>query len=276
MKMIQSADPIRYRTMTNAELRDAFVASGLFASGALNLALSDIDRGVVGGAMPTSSALTLGEDQALGAGAFAARREIGVVNLGGNGAINVDGVRFAMKKLDSLYIGRGAENISFESDAVPNPAKFYLVSYPAHKAYPTQHVLQSEAKRIPLGEGGSCNERVIYQSIRPGIVDTCQLVMGYTLIEEGSVWNTFPPHTHDRRSEFYFYFDLSDGQRIFHFMGTPDEVKTLILHNEEAALSPPWSMHFGVGTGAYGFVWSMGGVNQEFDDMDHQSPTRLR
>jgi len=264
-----AADQQRYRTMRNEELRDSFVVKELMREGELMLTLSDIDRGIVGSAVPTETALEFSSFDELGGGMFTARREVGVINIGGSGTISVGEETFALERLDSLYIGRGEHAVQFMSDDAANPARYYLVSYPAHTAYPSKLVKQAEANRIDLGEQATCNERTIFQPLRPGIIESCQLVMGFTCIAEGSVWNTFPPHTHDRRSEFYFYFDLNEDARVFHFMGRPDELKALPLSNEEAALSPSWSMHCGVGSGSYSFIWSMGGENQEFDDMDH-------
>lgn len=270
-----AADQSRYRTMRNQELRDSFVVSDLMTPGVLTMTLSDIDRGIIGSAVPLGKALCFESFSELGGGMFTARREIGVINIGASGRINVGDQKFALNRLDSLYIGRGEHEIMFESDDKDDPARFYFVSYPAHTAYPSKLVTQAEANRIDLGEQSSCNQRTIFQPLRPGLIESCQLVMGFTCIAEGSVWNTFPPHTHDRRSEFYFYFDLADDARIFHFMGRPDELKALPLSNEEAALSPSWSMHCGVGSGAYSFIWSMGGENQEFDDMDHVKQSEL-
>lgn len=270
-----AADQQRYRTMRNEDLRDSFVVSGLMREGELVLTLSDIDRGIVGSAVPLVQPLEFGSFAELGGGAFTARREVGVINIGGSGSVTVGNESFAMERLDSLYIGRGDHPVCFASSNPADPARFYLVSYPAHTAYPHRLVKQVEANRIDLGGKATCNERTIFQSLRPGIVESCQLVMGFTCLAEGSVWNTFPPHTHDRRSEFYFYFNLADEARVFHFMGRPDELKALPMHNEEAALSPSWSMHCGVGSGAYSFIWSMGGENQEFDDMDHIAQAEL-
>lgn len=270
-----AADQHRYRTMRNEELRDSFVIAGLMKPGELNMTLSDIDRGIIGSAVPLGEALEFSSFAELGGGAFTARREVGIVNIGAPGSVSVGDEKFALDRLDSLYIGRGDHTVRFHSDDPASPARFYFVSYPAHTAYPHRKVALAEAKRIDLGGKATCNERTIFQSLRPGIIDSCQLVMGFTCLAEGSVWNTFPPHTHDRRSEFYFYFDLPDDARVFHFMGRPDELKSLPLHNEEAALSPSWSMHCGVGSGAYSFIWSMGGENQEFDDMDHVAQAAL-
>ncbi|TWJ06671.1 5-dehydro-4-deoxy-D-glucuronate isomerase [Altererythrobacter ishigakiensis] len=270
-----AADQQRYRTMQNHELRDSFVVASLMAEGELVLTLSDIDRGIVGSAVPLAEPLEFSSFAELGGGAFTARREVGVVNIGGEGTVTIGNEAFPMERLDSLYIGRGEHTVRFASDDPANPARYYLVSYPAHTAYPHKLVKQEQANRIDLGGQATSNERTIFQSLRPGIVESCQLVMGFTCLAEGSVWNTFPPHTHDRRSEFYFYFDLAEDARVFHFMGRPDEMKALPLSNEEAALSPSWSMHCGVGSGAYSFIWSMGGENQEFDDMDHLAQAEL-
>ena len=270
-----AADQQRYRTMHNHELRESFVVSSLMREGEVVLTLSDIDRGIVGSAVPLAEPLEFGTFAELGGGAFTARREVGVINIGGPGSVTVGNERFMLERLDSLYIGRGDHPVRFASDDPANPARFYMVSYPAHTAYPHKLVKQDQANRIDLGAKETCNERTIFQSLRPGIVDSCQLVMGFTRLAQGSVWNTFPPHTHDRRSEFYFYFDLADDARVFHFMGRPDEMKALPMRNEEAALSPSWSMHCGVGSGSYSFIWSMGGENQEFDDMDHVAQAAL-
>ncbi len=276
MDLKYSADKIRYRTMLNEELRDAFVISNLFQPDEMPLTYSDIDRGVIGSAVPLSKDLSLPTHKELAADYFAERREIGVINIGGDGTIIVDGARYEMANRDSLYIAKGSREVIFSSKEKTTPAKFYFVSYPAHTAYQTTHVPQASAHRIELGTQAKANKRVIYQSIRPGIVETCQIVMGFTSLEEGNVWNTFPPHTHKRRSEYYMYFDLPEGERMLHLMGEEENVRSLILSNQEVALSPSWSMHSGCGTSAYTFIWSMGGENQEFDDMDHITPTNLK
>ena len=269
MKMQYSADIIRYKTMTNSELNATFSLEGLFTPDDVFLTYSDIDRGIVGSAVPVEKDLTLPVHKELAAAFFCERREVGIINIGGPGTVTCDGTSHALAKLDSLYLGRGTKEVTFTSASKTNPAKFYFVSYPAHTEYKTTFVPKEKANRLDLGAQSGCNKRVIYQLIRPGIVETCQIVMGVTLLEEGSVWNTFPPHTHKRRSEFYMYFDMAPETRVFHFMGEADNMRPLVLRNEQVALSPTWSMHCGVGTGAYGFIWSMGGENQEFDDMDH-------
>jgi len=212
----------------------------------------------------------------LAADFFAQRREIGVINIGGSGKISVDGESFDVDNRDSLYIGRGSKDVEFISNSEDNPAQFYILSYPAHTDYPTKLVKQADAKRLDLGSREESNKRVIRQSIRPGIVDTCQIVMGFTQLAPGSIWNTMPPHTHRRRSEIYMYFDLDETANVFHLMGEPDETRSLVVRNGEAVVSPSWSMHSGAGTRNYTFIWGMGGENQEFDDMDHIDMETLR
>ena len=275
MEMRYSADIVRYKTMTNSELKDAFALTGLFAPDTVPLTYSDIDRGVIGSAVPVSKTLDLPTHKELACDYFAQRREIGVINIGGAGTISVDGKVMALEKFDSLYIGRGSKDVVFASNDKTNPAKYYFVSYPAHKVYPTTLVPKAKANQIKMGDTKTSNKRIIFQPIRPGFVETCQIVMGFTMLEEGNVWNTFPPHTHKRRSEYYLYFDMPEDARVFHFMGEADNMRPLILQNEQAALSPTWSMHCGAGTSAYTFIWCMGGENQEFDDMDHLGPDDL-
>lgn len=268
MEIRYSADIVRYKTMTNSELRDAFVVDGLFVPDRVSLTYSDIDRGIIGSALPVATKLEIPTHKELASEHFAERREIGIVNIGGPGSVEVDDSHFEMDTLDSLYVGRGSTGIIFSSTAATNPAKFYFVSYPAHKHYPTTRIPKANANRIELGEQDSSNKRTIFQPIRPGIVETCQIVMGFTILAPGNVWNTFPPHTHQRRSEYYFYFDLPDDSRVFHFMGEADNLRPIVMKSEEAVVSPIWSTHCGAGTSAYSFVWSMGGENQEFNDMD--------
>ncbi|MEE9434782.1 MAG: 5-dehydro-4-deoxy-D-glucuronate isomerase [Sphingorhabdus sp.] len=275
METRYSADIVRYKTMTNSELRDVFVVDNLFAPDAVPLTYSDIDRGVIGSAVPVQKPLEMPTHKDLASDYFAQRREIGIINIGGEGSIEAGGQSYALDNLDSLYIGRGTENIVFSSADAKSPARYYFVSYPAHKAYPTKLVKKSEANQIKLGAQETSNKRVIFQPIRPGIVESCQIVMGFTMLETGSVWNTFPPHTHKRRSEYYMYFDMPDDARVFHFMGEADNMRPIILKSGEVALSPIWSMHCGAGTSAYTFIWSMGGENQEFDDMDHIGQTEI-
>ena len=262
--------------MTTNELREGHLIDGLFEPGEVVLSYTDVDRAIAGSAVPLRESLVLPVHKELASDFFAQRRELGVINIGGPGKVFIDGETFDVNNRDSLYIGRGSKDVEFASDSEANPAKYYLLSYPAHTHYPTTLVRQADAVRLNLGSAESCNERSIYQSIRPGIVDSCQIVMGFTQLASGSVWNTMPPHTHRRRSEIYMYFDLHEDCNVFHFMGEPGETRSLVVRNGEAVVSPSWSIHSGVGTRNYTFVWGMGGENQEFDDMDHIAPNDLR
>jgi len=262
--------------MNNREIRDTFVLDALFSGGEVNLVYSDIDRGIIGGAVPLSEALMLEGVKEIVSDFFLQRRELGVINIGGNGKIETKDKVFEVQNLDSLYIARGEEKVVFRSVDPSNPARFYLVSYPAHASHETKLIKKGETTQLTLGDQETANKRVIYQSIHPSLVKTCQLVMGFTALDSGNVWNTFPPHTHQRRSEFYMYFDMPETSRVFHFMGEEDNIKPIVVANEEVVLSPSWSMHCGVGSTAYSFVWSMGGENQQFDDMDHIELSKLR
>jgi 4-deoxy-L-threo-5-hexosulose-uronate ketol-isomerase len=276
MEFLFTADRNSYRRMTTSELREAYMVDGMFVPGEVTLCYTDIDRAIVGSAVPLKDPLTLPVHKELASDFFAQRREIGVINIGGAGKVSVDGKIFDVDNRDSLYIGRGSKDVEFGSDSEASPAKYYILSYPAHTEYPTTLVKQSDAKHMELGSLEDSNERVIHQSIRPGIVDTCQIVMGFTQLSPGSVWNTMPPHTHRRRSEIYMYFDVDEDSNVFHFMGEPDETRSLVVRNGEAVVSPSWSMHSGAGTRNYTFIWGMGGENQEFDDMDFIDTKTLR
>lgn len=276
MKFLSTADNERYRRMTTSELRTAYLVDNMFVSNEVSLCYTDIDRAVIGSAVPGAEALTLPVHKELACDYFAQRREIGVINIGGPGKIVVDDQSFDVNNRDSLYIGRGSENVEFTSNAQDEPAKFYIQSYPAHCSYPTKLIKLADAKRLDLGSFEECNKRIIHQSIRPGLVESCQLVMGFTQLATGSVWNTMPAHTHRRRSEIYMYFDLDESANVFHFMGESDEIRTIVARNGEAVVSPSWSMHSGAGTQDYTFIWGMGGENQEFDDMDHVEMNALR
>jgi 4-deoxy-L-threo-5-hexosulose-uronate ketol-isomerase len=269
MELRYSADKVRYKRMTSSELKESYVVDNLYQPDEVPLTYSDIDRGVIGSAVPVKEELGLPINKELACDYFTQRREIGVLNIGGAGQIIVNDEAFLLDFEDSLYIGRGNEKVIFKSDDSENPAKFYFVSYPAQTSYPTKLITKNMANRIELGSLEASNRRVIYQSIRPGVVESCQVVMGFTCLEAGNVWNTMPPHTHGRRSEYYMYYTLSEENRVFHMMGEPDNIRPLILSNGEVALSPSWSIHSGAGTSAYTFCWAMGGENQEFTDMDH-------
>lgn len=274
MKLRASTDAAGLRRMSARDIRDTFVIGDLFRPGELSMTYVEVDRAVVGSAVPLDTVLTLPTDRNLAARYFCERREVGVVNIGAPGWIDLDGTRHDLSRLDSLYIGRGVETVQFGSRSSEEPAKFYFVSYPAHAAHPNRLVRLEEARVIRAGDQKTANRRVIRQSIRPGLVTTCQLVMGFTELDIGNVWNTMPPHTHRRRSEIYMYFDAAPA-RVMHIMGEPSEPRTVFMDDGEAVFSPSWSMHSGVGTGDYRFVWSMGGENLEFDDMDVLSLAEL-
>jgi len=264
-----------YKRMTTDELRDAFLVD-LFETGKMNLLYCEVERGVVGAVVPTAGSLKLEAGQELAADYFCQRREVGVLNLGAAGTVTVDGTEYKMDNLDGLYIGRGSKEIVFESDSAEDPARFYLISYPAHAAYPTTLAKQADANALELGTVEDANKRTIYQYIHENGIKSCQLVMGFTVLEPGSVWNTMPCHTHERRTEVYLYFGLDEESRVFHMMGPGDETRHLVVGNEQAVISPMWSIHSGCGTRNYSFCWGMGGENQRFDDMDHIAIKNLK
>jgi 4-deoxy-L-threo-5-hexosulose-uronate ketol-isomerase len=261
-------DAERYPRLTTEELRAGYLVQNLFQPGTVQLVYTDLDRAVLGGVVPTTNELTLETSKELASSYFAERREIGVINVGGKGSVAVDGKEFVLTKRDCLYIGRGSKQIAFSSANAQEPAWFYLVSYPAHATHPARLATPTEAATVDLGTQRDANQRTIRKYIHTGGITSCQLVMGFTELKEGSVWNTMPPHTHTRRTEIYLYFDLVSDAAVFHFMGRAQETRSLVVRNGEAVLSPPWSMHCGAGTRRYSFVWAMGGENQEFTDMD--------
>ena len=261
--------------MTTFELRDTFLISGLCVAGQIKLQLTDLDRFFVGGAVPITVSLSLENHKETGRAFFLERRELGAINTGGSGTVTVDGKVFSVEPEACIYVGMGAREVQFASNDAKNPAKFFILSCPAHAAFPPAVATKQDANTIPLGTPAAANQRVIRQYIHEKGIQSCQLVMGYTELAEGSVWNTFPPHTHNRRTEIYFYFNL--GERIVsHFMGEPQATRHLFVHDEEAVLSPPWSIHCGCGQGNYKFIWGMAGENQRFDDMDAVKPLDLR
>lgn len=277
MELRYPAHPEEVKTFTTDELRRHFLIDRLFAPGEITMVYSHIDRIITGGAAPTDGPLALtGDPKTLGAEFFLERREMGVVSIAGPGAITVDGQTYPMTKLDGLYIGRGAREVSFASDDASNPARFYFSSTPAHANHPTTHIPLSNATPQHLGELANSNERTIYKYIHPDGVQSCQLVMGVTLLEPNNMWNTMPAHTHVRRMEVYFYFDLSGENVVFHLMGEPGETRHLVVRNQQAVISPSWSIHAGVGTGNYTFIWAMAGENQTFSDMDPVAMPDLR
>ena len=258
------------------ELRDAFLLEELFSPGEIQLVYTDLDRAIIGSAIPIGGALTLPTDDALKADFFCQRRELGVLNLGGAGSVTVDGVAFEMGPHDCLYIGRGSREVVFTSAAAETPARFYLVSYPAHAVHPTTKASRPDANRVELGSRDEANERTIFQYIHEGGIQSCQLVMGFTEFKPGGIWNTMPCHTHGRRSEVYCYFDVPPAHRVLHLMGEPNQTRPLWVADRQVVLSPPWSIHCGCGTASYRFCWAMGGENQAFTDMDRVEISALR
>jgi 4-deoxy-L-threo-5-hexosulose-uronate ketol-isomerase len=254
--------------MTTQQLRENFLVQNLMLPGKIELVYSHYDRMIIGGAVPTTTTISLPEEVELKANFFLERREMGVINVGGKGTVTADGVAYEIDKLECVYLGKGTKDVVFSSNTADAPAQFYILSVPAHQTYPSRKMTKTEAAPVNLGEIATSNKRTIYKYIHNDGIESCQLVMGLTVLEAGSVWNSVPPHTHTRRMEAYFYFDVDAAQRVFHFMGEPHETRHLVIANHEAAISAPWSMHYGVGTSNYGFIWGMAGENKEFTDMD--------
>lgn len=277
MKLKYTNDPFNYKRMTTEELRNNFLIEKLFSKGEIELFYTDADRAIVGSAVPLKENLILkSSKKEMASEYFAERREIGIMNIGSKGIVKLDGKEFELENKDCLYVGKGTKEISFSSIDSNSPAEFYIISYPAHKEFPSKLIKKDEADLLLLGSFENANKRKLRKYIHPAKVESCQLVMGFTEIEEGSVWNTFPPHTHQRRSEIYTYFDMEDDALVFHFMGTQSETRNLILRNKQSVISPSFSIHCGAGTKKYSFIWAMGGENQDFDDMDMISPSELK
>jgi 4-deoxy-L-threo-5-hexosulose-uronate ketol-isomerase len=251
----------------SAKLRELYHISGIFIPDDVSLTFSHIERMINGGVMPVNKAIELNEVPALNKGPFLARRELGVINVGGNGKIAVDGKEWALGAREGLYIPMGTSTLVFSSDSKDAPAKFYLASTPAHARYETVKIDLARANPMPVGAPATANARTIYQYINPDICKSAQLLMGLTSLKEGSVWNTMPCHLHERRAETYFYFDLKPDARVVHIMGEPHETRHIFVANEEAVISPPWGIHTGCGTSNYSFIWAMGGENQEYKDV---------
>lgn len=269
MDVRYSPDREGFRFMTTDELRDSFLIDNLFVKNKVPMTYSDIDRSITGSAVPSGKVLKLSASKKeMAAKYFTERREVGVINIGGKGTIKVGNKEFKMDHKDALYIGRGNHNVEFRSNNKNNPAMFYFVSYPAHTEYPSKQIKFAKSTPVKLGSDKAANKRTIYKYIHPGTMPTCQLVMGLTELEEGSVWNTMPPHTHQRRSEVYMYFGLGKDSLLMHILGEPTETRHIIMRDKQAVLSTSWSMHAGCGTENYNFIWAMGGENQDFDDMD--------
>lgn len=269
--------PEAVRFFDTDDLRANFLIEGLFQPGTIQLTYSHIERFVIGGVTPAGAPLKLESDKAtIGSPNFLDRRELGVFNIGGPGKVETDGTVHALGHRDALYVGMGTKDVVFTSDDAANPARFYLLSTPAHARHETKVVKIAEAKRMELGDQATANKRTIYQMIHPDVVTSCQLVMGMTQLADGNIWNTMPCHVHDRRSEVYLYFDVAADARVIHMMGEPTETRHLVVADGQAVLSPPWSIHSGVGTRAYTFIWGMGGDNIDYTDMDMVSMDTLR
>ena len=268
--------PKETKGMTTAELRSNFLCENLMRIDDITYIYSHYDRMIIGGVKPVKKAVALKNNAELRSEFFLERREIGIINVGGNGLVTVDGTSFELNKLECLYAGKGVKDISFKTVNENEPAVFFLLSAPAHQSYPTTKFTKEQASPVSLGSPATSNERTIYKYIHADGIQSCQLVMGLTVLKEGSVWNSVPPHTHTRRMEVYFYFDVPAEQRIFHMMGEPDETRHVIMQNHEAVISAPWSVHFGCGTSNYSFVWGMAGENKQFTDMDPAPITELK
>jgi 4-deoxy-L-threo-5-hexosulose-uronate ketol-isomerase len=276
MDLRYGSNPEDYPRYDTARLRAEFMVEGCFQPGAIRFAYTHIDRMIVGGAVPLAEALTFSGGQDVGTPLFFTAREMGVANLGGAGSVIVDGVRHRLANRDVLYIGKGAAEVRLESDDPAQPARFYMNSVPAGADHPHRLIRRADAKVLHMGDAAHANVRNLAMYIHPEVAPSCLLLMGITDLEPGSVWNTMPPHLHERRMEAYCYFDLAEGDRVVHLMGRPEETRSLIVANGDVVLSPAWSIHMGAGTGPYAFVWGMTGENQAYTDVDPVPVARLR
>lgn len=280
MDIRYSANQKDVKRYTTEELRDEFLITDLYAPNEVHAVYSHVDRMVTFGCMPTTETVSIDKGidcwANFGTNYILERREIGIFNIGGPGKIQADDETFAMGYKDCLYIAMGTKTVLFSSDDPENPAKFYMVSAPAHTAYKTTFISIQDAAKRNLGDQKFANKRTINQFIHPDVVKTCQLMMGMTALDEGSIWNTMPNHTHERRMEIYMYFEVPEDNVVFHLMGEPTEIRPIVMKNEEAVISPSWSIHSGAGTSNYTFIWAMGGENQAFDDMDVIPTTELK
>ncbi len=276
METRYATNPEAIRHHSTAQLRDEFLVGELFVPGKVLLTYTHDDRMIFGGVTPTNAPLEIILTKELGVDYFLERRELGVINIGGPGSISIDGKEERMKKQDGYYIGKETRQVLFKSNDANHPAKFYCVSLPAHKIYPNVKISIDKITPMETGEAKTLNERKIYQYVHPNVCESCQLQMGYTILVEGSSWNTMPCHTHERRMETYLYFDMEPDTRVFHFMGKPDETKHLVIANEQGVISPSWSIHTGVATADYTFIWAMGGENITYTDMDMVAMDQLK
>ncbi|MFI8685002.1 5-dehydro-4-deoxy-D-glucuronate isomerase [Rossellomorea sp. NPDC077527] len=271
-----ATNPEEAKFYTTEELRERYLMENLFKEGQVNFTYTHEDRMLIGGAIPTHEPLTADIADSIKTGHFLERRELGVINIGSPGIVEVDGDRFEMQKRDCLYVGLGKKHIQFLSDDPDTPSRFYLVSTLAHKEYPTKKVAIEDAEPAHMGSIKESNERTIYKYVHGNGIQSCQLMLGMTLLEQNNMWNTMPAHVHDRRSEVYLYFDMSENGRVFHFMGEPGETRHLVVKNEQGIISPAWSIHSGVGTSNYTFIWAMAGENYTFTDMEFVDMEDLR
>jgi 4-deoxy-L-threo-5-hexosulose-uronate ketol-isomerase len=268
--------PDHLKSLDTDAIRRHFLVERLFEEDRVNMVYSHVDRIIVGGACPVHEPLALEVTKALGVDYFLQRREMGIINIGSQGTVLVDGMEYLLEKRECLYIGVGGKGVSFKSSDRKNPAKFYFNSTPAHTAYPVVKVSKSSAQQVRLGAPEKANMRTINQLVHPSVLKSCQLVMGMTELAPNSIWNTMPGHTHDRRMEVYFYFDLPEDSVVFHLLGEPEETRHVVVRNEQAVITPSWSIHSGVGTGSYTFIWGMAGENQTFTDMDDVPMSALK
>lgn len=276
MEIRQPIHSAHAKTLDTAGLREQFLVESVFVEGEIKLTYSHIDRIIFGGVVPTTQALELAAGKELGVEFFLQRRELGLINVGQAGKVTVDGDVFDIAHREALYIGMGAKEVKFESVDAGAPAQFYVNSTPAHHTYPTRKITLEDAEQVTLGSQENGNVRTINKYIVPAVLPTCQLTMGLTQLHPGSLWNTMPCHTHERRMEVYMYFEMSNDNVVFHYMGEPTETRHIVIREKQAVISPSWSIHSGVGTAAYSFIWSMCGENQTFDDMDHVAMTDIR
>jgi len=276
LKVLHCVHAADFKNYDTALIRERFLIDGIVSKDAVKCVYTHYDRMMVGAAHPVAEQLQLENYVNLKAGYFLERREIGIINVAGDGIVTADGGTFTLKKFDCLYIGRGVKRVTFSSKNSDIPAVFYMLSAPAHTSHPTRLMQIDEAAKVDAGSAATANQRAINKYIHAGGIKSCQLVMGLTTLQPGSVWNTMPAHTHDRRMEAYFYFDLPAGQKIMHFMGEGHETRHITINNYEAVVSPPWSIHSGCGTASYNFIWGMAGENMDYTDMDVVSINDLR
>jgi len=276
MEIRYAISPNEAKQLDTEQLRENFLLQNLMQDDKVNLVYSHCDRVIIGGVKPVNKIIELPNHPELRADYFLERREIGIINIGGAGMVVADGEEFAINKLDCVYLGKGTKDVKLKSADKSEPAIFYLLSAPAHHTYPNKLMVKEKATPVELGASETSNKRTVYKYIHLDGIKSCQLVMGLTVLENGSVWNSVPPHTHTRRMEVYFYFEVPEQHRVFHFMGTPEQTRHIIMANHEAVISPPWSTHLGCGTSNYGFIWGMAGENLDYTDMDAAPITILK